>query len=158
MKIRLFILLLFISGIVAAQRKQIIFPPPVFGFDVPQFIDFCEVPEHKKELVYTRFYYSGIDEYWSIYPNNKKCNNVKADLEIPDSIERWEEYKHYFTDIHDHYWDRYLIIDAIGTYDDSNKTGYGHLGANAANFVVKYLVDVQRVIKKKKKASKSSSR
>ncbi|MES2268441.1 MAG: hypothetical protein V4520_16880 [Bacteroidota bacterium] len=157
MKLRLFILLLFVTGIVSAQKKQVMFPPPVLGVDAPEFIDFCEVPEHKNELVYTRFYYSGIDEYWSIYPASKKCNNVRADLDIPESIGRWNEYKQYFKDIHNHYWDRYLIIDAIGTYDDSNKSGYGHLGTNPAKFVVKYLVNVQRIVNVKKKAVKPSS-
>lgn len=158
MKLRLFIVLLFVCEIVFAQNKQVIFPPPVFGFSVPEFIDFCKVPEHKQELVYTRFYYSGIEEYWSIYSDSKRCNNIKAELEIPENVERWNEYKHYFKDVHEHYWDRYLIIDAIGTYNDGNKRGYGHLGTNPANFVVKYLINVQRVINEKKKAFKPSSR
>ncbi|MGY4538562.1 hypothetical protein ACVW0P_002982 [Mucilaginibacter sp. UYNi724] len=159
MILRLFIVFLFVSGMVSAQKKQVMFPPPVLGMHFPEFIDFCKVPEHKKELVYTRFYYSGTDEYWSIYSMEKQCNSVKAELDIPENVERWNKYKHYFKEIHDHYWDRYLIIDAVGTYDDSNKTGYGHLGTNPANFVVKYLVDVQQVIKvKKKNSSKPSSR
>lgn len=157
MKLRFSIVLLLISGIVCAQKKQIIFPPPVLGMDSPEFIDFCKVPCHKKELVYTRFYYNGIKGCWSIYSNTKECANLKAELEIPESVEMRKEFIKYFKNVHEHYWDRYLIIDAIGTYDDSIKSGYGNLGSKPANFIVKYLIDVQQVINKKKKATKPSS-
>jgi len=150
MKLSVLAIFVFIAFSASAQKKQIIFPPPVLGMDMPDFMAFCQVPNHKNERVYTRFYYTGVDEYWSLHaPNRKECPTVKAELDLPDSLEISPEFLKLLRDVHDNYTTAYLIIDAIGVYDDSNKAGYGHLGSNKANFKVQWLVNVQIVDKKK---------
>ena len=139
-----FVLIIFSSLAWGQKKDPIIFPPPVLGLDVPEFINACELPTHKNELVYTRFIYSGIDEYWGLHPVDKKCKGINAKLEIPDSVELKPKDQVLFKYAHDHYWNTYLIIDAIGTFDDSEHH-YGHLGSNNSQFIIKWIVDVQKV-------------
>jgi hypothetical protein len=128
------------------QKKiPILFPPPILGISDPEFISACELPARKNELVYTRFIYSGVDEYWGLRSPDKKCNNINAYLEIPDSVELRPEYDKLFKDVHEHYWKTSLIVDLIGQFDDSNKNGYGHLGSNSSKFIVKWIIDIQKV-------------
>ena len=131
------------------KKKPILFPPPVLGISDPEFTNACELPAHKGELVYTRFTYSGVDEYWGLHSPDKKCDNINAYLEIPDSVEIKPEYNKLFKDVHKQYWKTYLIIDAIGKFDDSNKNGYGHLGSNNSQFIVKWIIDVQKLNRSK---------
>ncbi|OOQ60270.1 hypothetical protein [Mucilaginibacter pedocola] len=150
MKLSVVTIFLLIAFGASAQRKRIIFPPPVLGIDKPNFIVFCNVPDHKNERVYTRSYYAGVDEYWSLKaPDSKECPTVKAELDLPDSLEIRPEFLQLLREVHINYTTSYLIIDAIGVYSDSNKAGYGHLGSNKANFKVERLVDVQLVKKKR---------
>ena len=137
------------SPLAWAQKKTpVIFPPPVLGLEVPEFISACELPAHKNELVYTRFTYSGTDEYWGLHPADKQCKGINAYLEIPDSVELKSEDEILFKDAHNHYWNTYLIIDAIGIFDDSQHQ-YGHLGSNNSKFTVKWIVAVQKIRVKK---------
>ncbi|MBL4677849.1 MAG: hypothetical protein JKY70_16845 [Mucilaginibacter sp.] len=145
MRKRLTLSVISFSLIACSQKKQIIFPPPIFGFDVPDFIELCEVPKHKNELVYTRLFYSGVDEYWNVHPD-KKCDFTNAELDIPENFDLSKRDLKMFKDVHDNYWNRYLIIDAIGTYQTGRASGYGHLGHNKANFVVKNILNIQEVI------------
>lgn len=124
------------------------FPPPVLGMSEPDFIDACELTSHKNELVYTRFTYSGIDEYWSLNSPNKQCKSINAELEIPDNLKLKAEDEKLFSQVHEKYWKSYLIIDAIGTFEDNKASGYGHLGSNNSRFVVKHIINVQMVTKK----------
>ena len=123
----------------AQKKHRIIFTPPVLGMEYPDFMDACELPTHKNQLVYTRFVYSGIEEYWGLSPE-KKCNNINADLSISDSVVIKAEDLKNIKYVHSHYWNKYLIIDLIGTFDDSNQKGYGHLGSNNSRFIVKYVI------------------
>ena len=152
MKLKLIasLILIILSSVTFGQKKtkQIIFPPPVFGLSDPEFISACELPMHKNELVYTRFIYRGTDEYWGLHSADKKCKDINAYLEIPDSVELKSEYPILFKDVHDHYWNTYLIIDAIGTFDDSRHR-YGHLGSNNSQFIVKWIANIQKVQTKK---------
>jgi hypothetical protein len=148
MKLTLTFNLIFLTLFAFGQKKsKIIFPPPVLGMEYPEFINACELPNHKKELVYTRFIYSGVDEYWGLHPE-KKCNQINADLDIPDNIEIRPEFFKQLKDVHEKYWKKYLIIDVIGTFEDNNTSGYGHLGSNNSKFTVKYLIGLYSVNKK----------
>ncbi|MBS1501752.1 MAG: hypothetical protein JST32_06805 [Bacteroidetes bacterium] len=122
------------------DKHQVLFPPPVLGMEYPEFMDACQLPAHRNQLVYTRLIYSGIDEYWGLY-TEKKCNNINADLCIPDSVVVKPEDVNNIKYVHDHYWNTKLIMDLIGTFDDSSQKGYGHLGSNNSRFVVKYVID-----------------
>lgn len=87
MKIILSILLLLFIQVGFAQKKiKVLFPPPVLGTEYPDFIEACDLQNHKNQLVYTRFIYSGMEECWGLRPE-KKCNLINADLDIPDSVE-----------------------------------------------------------------------
>ena len=142
MRLQLTLGLLLLSFIVFGQKSsKIMYPPPVLGMEYPEFISACELPNHKKELVYTRFIYSGVEEYWGLTPD-KNCNQINADLDIPDNVEIRPEYTKLLKKVHEQYWKKYLIIDVIGTFDDSNPSGYGHLGSNNSKFTVKYIVTI----------------
>jgi hypothetical protein len=45
----------------------------------------------------------------------------------------------------------YLVVDAIGQYDQEKPEGYGHLGYHKGRFVVSELVQVTHVVVKKRK-------
>ena len=123
----------------AQKKSKILFPPPVLGMEYPDFMEACDLPTHKSQLVYTRLIYSGMEEYWGLRPE-KKCNLINADLDIPDNVELNREAKKDINYVHAHYWKTYLIMDLIGTFEDCNPKGYGHLGSNNSRFVVKYVV------------------
>ena len=131
----------------AQKKTKVLFPPPVLGMEYPDFMEACDLPNHQNQLVYTRLIYSGLEEYWSLRPE-KKCNLINADLDIPDSVELNAEEKKNIKYVHKHYGKTYLIMDLIGTFEDNNQKGYGHLGSNNSRFVVKYVVATYIVDKK----------
>jgi hypothetical protein len=141
-----------ITPIARAQKKSPVrFPPPVLGINDPEFINACELTDHIHELVYTRFAYSGVDEYWRLSPIDKKCKDFdgNTDLEVPDSVYLKPQNLKLLKYVHEHYWNSYLIIDAIGFFDNSNKNGYGHLGSNTSQFTVQKFVNIQKAKTKK---------
>lgn len=140
-------LMLSFSVAFAQKKRQIVFPPPVLGMEYPEFMDACELPGHKNQLVYTRFIYSGIDEYWGLRPE-KNCNNINADLDIPEKVIVQPEDAKQIRYVHEHYWNKYLIMDVIGIFENENKNGYGHLGSNNSQFTVKYVIATYLVDKK----------
>ena len=140
MKIILSILLPLSITVGFAQKKiKVLFPPPVLGMEYPYFTEACNLLNHRNQLVYTRLIYSGMEEYWGLRPA-KKCNLINADLDISDSVELNAEDKRNIKYVHSHYWKTNLIMDLIGTFEDGNPKGYGHLGSNNSRFVVKYVV------------------
>ena len=148
MKLIFTIALIIVCQLTFGQKtRQIIFPPPVLGMEYPEFMSACGLPSHKYELVYTRFIYEGVDEYWGLRPD-KNCNNINADLDIPDNVAVEPKYVKQLKEVHEHYWKKYLIIDVIGTFEYGNASGYGHLGSNNAKFTVKYIIDAYTVNKK----------
>lgn len=148
MKLTLTFCLVFVSIFVFGQKKsKVISPPRILNMESPDFINACELPNHKKELVYTRFIYSGIDEYWGLKPE-KKCSEINAYLEIPEHIEVRSDDLKKLRLVHDNYWKMYLIIDVVGTFEDPNPSGFGHLGSNNSRFTVKYFVDMYVADKK----------
>lgn len=132
----------------SAQKKEIRFPPPVLGMEYPDFINACDLLNHKNQIVYTRFIYSGDDEYWGVTPEKKCNNNINAYLDIPDSVTIQPKIMEKFEDVHNNYWKKYLVIDVIGTFENDKKGGYGHLGSNNSRFIVKYVVDAFEYSKK----------
>ena len=111
----------------------------------PKRITFCDLKKNKGIPVLLQFTYSGVDEYWSIYSLDKKCNKKNGiDLQFGNEIVGPpEKYKAIFDSVHNSYWNTYLTITAIGIYEDSRKEGYGHLGHNKAKFAVSELIDVK---------------
>lgn len=121
------------------KKTKVLFPPPVLGMEYPDFMEACDLLNHKNQPVYTRLIYSGMEEYWGLRPE-KRCNLINADLDIPDSVELNAEEKNNIKYVRNHYWKTYLIMDLIGTFEYGNPKGYGHLGSNNSRFVVKYVV------------------
>lgn len=114
-----------------------------------EITNFCDLPKEQNQLVYIRGIYSGVEEYWSLNSGTDKCKELHAELDIPENITIKTKFKRLFENVHRKYWDRHLIIDAVGTFETGDKFGYGHLGSNKSNFKVKKIINVQLVIRKK---------
>ncbi|HZY35041.1 MAG TPA: hypothetical protein VFE53_00245 [Mucilaginibacter sp.] len=141
MKLLLTFIAIVLCGNVLAQKKErILFPPPVFGEEYPEYLNACDLLTHKNQFVYTRFIYSGTDEYWGLQPESK-CVNINAELNIPDTVALKKEDMANLKAVHKRYWKEYLVIDVMGTLVDTDLNGYGHLGSNKYRFTVKYFID-----------------
>ncbi|MCC3156142.1 hypothetical protein LJ737_02780 [Hymenobacter sp. 15J16-1T3B] len=136
---------------VTDKRFAVKLPPlrPYHGM-VP--VGFCQLPEVKKRLVYVRGTYSGVDEYWSFSPHwpsnhaDKACwGTTKVELTLPDTLQVPTDMQAKFDSTHQSYPNHYLIVDAVGRYEDNQPGGYGHVGHNKAQFVVAKLVQVRLV-------------
>lgn len=86
-------------------------------------VDFCELMEHKNEVVYTQGAYSGIDEYWSFYSFDKKCKRLNVDLDIPPDINLKPLHEKLLKQVYENYYKTYLIIDAIGKFETGSEVG-----------------------------------
>lgn len=151
MKLAFTFYLFFLSLAVFGQkRKEIFFPPPILGMEQPEFLSACDLLNHKKELVYTRFIYSGADEYYSLKPE-KKCVHINAQLDIPDSVVIRPDYLKKLKELHKNYRKKYIIIDVIGTFDDSDSSLHSRFGNNNSQFTVKYIVNLNIYSKKTNK-------
>ena len=122
-----------------------------FFRDTIPIVSFCDLPQFKGKQVYLRCYYSGIEEYWSLKDIEKKnCSpKLRIDLQfagknpflVPKKFEKA------FSDVRDNYYNSFLLIEAIGMFENDNKSGYGHLGSNNARFIISELVKAE-VIRK----------
>ena len=115
-----------------------------------ELTNFCDLPKMEKELVYTSAIYSGVEEYWALTARDKNCKDLRVDLEMPENIVIRPEFKKLLDDVQKKYWQKYLIIDAIGVFEVGKAHGYGHLGTNKARFTVEKLINVQLVDRKRK--------
>ena len=138
---RLFSMIFFlaISQFTLAQKKQPIrFPPPVLEFS---FTSACELPDHKNELVYTRFIYNSNGD---LQPEENACQNIIANLYLPDNVFLNPKYLKDFKAVKGK---NSLIIDAIGVFQDDEsgvEHGIGNLGHNKYRFILKTVVDIQQ--------------
>ena len=119
-------------------------------------VSFCQLPTTKKQVVYVRGAYSGIDEYWSFYPYgrpnaaDKDClGQPRVELTLPDQVP--DDVQAKLRRLHASDANHYLVVDAIGSYEDEQPGGYGHLGHNKAQFIVQKLVQVTLVTTKRRK-------
>jgi len=109
----------------------------------------CDLPKVQGELVYTRGTLSGVDEYWSFSEIGKRCKDtLNIELDLDANWEKWKnEDKEKINFVYSEYWNKYLIIDAIGIFEMGGN--YGHLGTNNAKFIVHELVSVKLIEKKR---------
>ena len=106
-------------------------------------IEFCSIPNHERKEVFTRAFYSGIIEYWSLSSPTKCKNGFQVYLDINDHYDKVpENFKNVFNKSESF---KYIIIEAVGIFETGRKSGYGHLGSNNARFLVSELVDVKGV-------------
>lgn len=111
------------------------------------FINFCDLPNHEDELVYTKAIYSGIDEYWALNAG-KKCNpKINVELDYREGTPIPKQYQPLFDSVYSKYWNSFLSIEATGKYESKNPKGYGHLGSNKARFIIKDYVKIKLVKK-----------
>jgi len=139
--------LLIIQTSFGQSKKQLILPPQVLSMSYPDFVNACELLTYKKKLVYTRFIYSGIEEYWGLSAE-KKCNKevpINAFLDIPDNLQIQPKHQKLLQDVHNNYWKKFLIIDAVGIFNEGK---YGHLGTNNSVFTVSKIIDIYIIDKK----------
>ncbi|OKS87663.1 hypothetical protein [Mucilaginibacter polytrichastri] len=142
------VLILFSQVTFAQKVSNMLFPPPVLPDGYPNYVNACDLNEHRKELVYTRFTYSGIEEYWSLHSWNKDCKDVGIELEIPDNINIKSRHLKELRYVHENYWKCYLVIDVVGFFEEGYVYGYGHLGMNKSKFTVKQIMNIQIMNKK----------
>lgn len=108
-------------------------------------VSFCDLPLYKGKQVYLKCYYSGIDEYWSlknIKPGD--CNSkLSVDLQFTgyNPFNPPEKFETVFREASENY-NTYLLIEAVGIFENGNKNGYGHLGSNNSRFIVSELIKV----------------
>ncbi|WP_382319539.1 hypothetical protein [Hymenobacter bucti] len=110
-------------------------------------VPFCQLLALRNQLVYVRGSYSGLDEYWSFNAMGKHCENFLP-VELTLSEQVIAPFQAQFNTVRNNYMNQYLVVDAIGRYEDEKVTGYGHLGHNKGQFVVQQLVQVQVVAAK----------
>ena len=106
---------------------------------------FFDLPKYKGQKVYLQGRYSGMEEYWSLKAINGRFNKkLSVELEFkvgPNYIPL--KYQSYFDSVYNSYWNKYLLIDAIGIFSSDKEFGYGHLGSNNSLFVVSEIIDIQ---------------
>jgi hypothetical protein len=102
------------------------------------------LPKHINQLVFIKAFYSGVDEYWALQSTTKKCvPDLKVNLEFngpgrfnPPPI----QYDSLFRHVSENYHNKYLALELLGQFDNSNKEGYGHLGSNKSRFIVREII------------------
>ena len=114
--------------------------------DTIPIVPFCDLPQYNGKTIYLKAYYSGIDEYWSLKNTEKKqCKpylNVDLQFSGTNPFNPPEKFQSLFLMAHENYHNTYLLIEAIGMFENDSKTGYGHLGSNKSRFVVHELLNV----------------
>ena len=113
-----------------------------FGGKKIHFVEFCDLPKYKNEIVITEFYYTGFVEYWWIYNKQKQCElGNQTNLTFQDYNSIPKKFKN-IIDKQSNY--EILKITAIGKYDDSNLNGYGHSGNNQSEFTTIEIVKLEK--------------
>lgn len=114
-------------------------------------VSFCDLPKYKGQRVYLKSYYSGIDEYWSLKSTEKrKCDStLTVDLQFSgySPFLPPKKFEDVFTKVVENYHNSYLLLEAVGMFENDRKEGYGHLGSNNSRFIVSELVKAT-IIKK----------
>lgn len=93
-------------------------------------VSFCDLPLYKGKQVYLKCYYSGIDEYWSL--KNIKMDDCNSKLSIDlqfaghNPFMPSEKFKNVFRKANENYHNTYLLIEAVGVFENDSKTGYNN--------------------------------
>ena len=122
---------------------------PTFRDSIP-ITSFCNLPKHSNQLVFVKALYSGIDEYWSLRSVDKKCSDLKVNLEYagPSRFNSAPpKYDSLFRYVSENYHKTYLLLELVGKFDNSNKEGYGHMNYNNSRFIVSEIVSASMLQK-----------
>jgi hypothetical protein len=101
--------------------------------------------------VYLKSFYSGVDEYWSLSNVERKDCHPKLNVDLQftgyNPFNPPEKFKKVFREAHENYPNTYLLIEAVGIFENESKSGYGHLGSNNSRFIVSELINATLVKK-----------
>jgi hypothetical protein len=108
-------------------------------------VDLCDLPKYENKKVLLKSIYSGVEEYWSLGSlKDKECTkDLQVELEFVDNYEMPSEFQQAMRSVTNNYWNSYLIIEAIGSYETGDAGGYGHLGTNKSQFLVKKIISAK---------------
>jgi hypothetical protein len=133
--------------------------PPVPAYQEFRPINFCQLPAFSRQLVYVRGLYTSDNRESSDFqplearsPTEPPCLGA-VELTLPSADQLSPAMQAKLSAIHqdsDHRT-HYLVVDAIGQYDQDKPAGYGHLGYHKGRFVVRELVQVIHVVVQKRK-------
>jgi hypothetical protein len=122
-----------------------------FFRDSIPIITFCDLPKFAGRPVYLTSYYSGIDEYWSLKNIKQKACSSKLTVDLQfagyNPFNPPEKFEKVFREAHENYHDTYLLIKAVGVFEQDRKNGYGHLGSNNARFVISEIIEASFIRK-----------
>jgi len=145
---------IFLSLLVYSNCSAKQLPVNEFGGDSIPTIRFCDLPKYKNQLVHIKCKYSGYEEYWSLKNEKIKCDSaLRIELEFKDERDVPKEYEKIFEEVYNNYWKSFLVIEAIGIFENDRKTGYGHLGTNNGRFIVSKIIEITLVKKQKRRSS-----
>ncbi|MBO9573454.1 MAG: hypothetical protein J7497_14790, partial [Chitinophagaceae bacterium] len=115
------------------EQNELLLP----GKDTIPTVDFCDLPNYAGKKVRVTCSYSGIEEYWGLGRIKKgKCEKeYLVNLGIIDYEKVPKRFQKKFTAVANSYWNSYLMLTMIGTFE-TGRDGYGHLGSNNAQFNV----------------------
>jgi hypothetical protein len=106
------------------------------------FIPFCELPQHKNQVVFTQMNYWEIVEYAGLSSPDKSCKlKHSAQLNFKLSEVMSEHDQKLLAQMKGY---ELLKISAIGIYDNGNPKGYGHEGANEGLFTVLKIIEIKK--------------
>jgi hypothetical protein len=147
---------LFLPLYEAADNSKL---PPLRVYPGFEPISFCQLPAFTQQLVYVRGLYTSGNRESSDFqplearsPTGQPCIDA-IELTFPSADQLPPPMKAKFLAIHqdEDYRTQYLVVDAIGQYEQDKPGGYGHLGGHKGQFVVRELVQVTHVVVKKRK-------
>jgi hypothetical protein len=136
--------------------------PPLRAYPGLEPISFCQLPTLPRQLVYVRgLYTAGNGESSDFQPLDARSSTAPLCLEgleltFPSAEQLPLPIKAKFLAMHQvgDYRTHYLVVDAIGQYEQDKPGGYGHLGGHKGQFVVRELVQVTHVVVKKRKGQR----
>jgi hypothetical protein len=138
----------------AADNSQL---PPLPAYPGFSPISFCQLPAFPRQLVYVRGLYTTDNREYSDFESLRDSSFMTApcreiELTLPSAYQLPPLLRAKFDALgQDDYSTQYLVVDAIGQYDQDNPEGYGNLEYYKGRFVVRELVQVTHVVVKKRK-------
>jgi len=144
--IRKFIGIILVLGLLGCKTQQIALPPKVISeYD---YTEFCDLPNHSNQLVYTRAVYRGAQEYWAFIAGNMECTDIEAWVEWPEWREINKKFKKLIRQNHLKPRSRhFLLVDVVGRFEVADTVGFGHLNSYKNQFTVEKIINIQRLRK-----------
>ena len=106
---------------------------------------FCDLPKYEGKEIFTRAYYIGSQEYWSLFSPDSCNNGYGVNLEFKDDNTTSKFQADLKKAIYNERSEGYTLIEAVGIFEKGRQGGYGHLGSNNSRFIVTELVAVQKI-------------